>query len=89
VGPPKSAVPVLFLAGGRDASTPPAWARKVAEGLPNSRVVEIPAMSHLPIGLDHIECLDLMADAFFAKGSAKGLDTSCMAGMTPPPFVTR
>jgi pimeloyl-ACP methyl ester carboxylesterase len=87
--PPKSSAPVLLLAGGRDATTPPAWAHQVSAGLPNSRVVEIPAMSHLPVGLAHIECLDQMADAFFAKASVKGLDTSCVAEMTPPPFATR
>jgi len=52
-------------------------------------VVIIEAMGHLPTGLDHLECLDRIADAFFAKGSAQGLDTSCVATMTPPPFATQ
>ena len=81
--PLKSSIPVLLLAGGRDATTPPAWARQVAAGLPQSRVVIIEAMGHLPTGLDHLECLDRIADAFFAKGSAQGLDTSCVAHARP------
>jgi pimeloyl-ACP methyl ester carboxylesterase len=86
--PVRSQTPVLFLAGGRDATTPVFWARKVAAGLPNSRIVVIGPASHLPVGLTNIECLDRIADAFFAKASAQGLDTSCIGTMKPPPFVT-
>ncbi len=87
--PLRSNIPVLLLAGGRDATTPPSWARQVSAGLPNSRVVIIEAMSHLPVGLDHLDCLDRLADAFFAKGSAEGLDTACVATMTPPAFISQ
>ncbi len=76
---------VLFLSSGQDASTPTAWARAVAAGLPRSRVVIIPAMTHLPVGLANMTCLDRIIDRFFAKGSAEGLDTSCIQTMTPPP----
>jgi pimeloyl-ACP methyl ester carboxylesterase len=86
--PVRSKIPVLFLAGGRDATTPVFWARRVAAGLPNSRVVVIERATHLPVGLDHIDCPDRIADAFFARGSANGLDTSCVATMRPPPFAT-
>lgn len=86
--PLRSNVPVLLLAGGHDATTPPSWARQVAAGLPNGRVVTIEAMSHVPVGLAHMDCLDRMMDAFFARGSAEGLDTACVAAMTPPPFAT-
>jgi pimeloyl-ACP methyl ester carboxylesterase len=81
-------IPVLLLSGGRDATTPSAWARRVAATLGNSRVVIIPAMTHLPAGLDNMECLDRMMDAFFATASARELDTSCVATMSPPPFAT-
>lgn len=84
--PVKSDVPVLFLAGGRDATTPPKWADRIAAGLPRSRVVLIEQVAHLPIGLSNIVCLDRIAAAFFAKGSADGLNTSCIATMKPPPF---
>jgi pimeloyl-ACP methyl ester carboxylesterase len=87
--PVRSDIPVLFLAGGRDATTPVAWARQVAKGLPNSRVVVFEHATHLPVGLAHIDCPDRLIDAFFAKGSAEGLDTACVATMTPPPFATK
>jgi len=87
--PVESRVPVLLLAGGRDATTPVFWARQVARGLPNSRVVVVEQMTHLPVGLEHIDCPDRIMDAFFAQASAEGLDTSCVAGMAPPPFALR
>jgi hypothetical protein len=52
-------------------------------------VVVIEPMSHLPIGLTNIDCLDRIADAFFAKGDAEGLDTRCIASMKSPAFATR
>ncbi len=88
LAPTHSGIPVLLLSGGRDATTPSAWARQVAASLENSRVVIIPAMTHMPLGLDNMECLDRMMDSFFATGSAQVLDTSCVATMTPPPFAT-
>jgi pimeloyl-ACP methyl ester carboxylesterase len=87
--PLSSAIPVLLIAGGRDSTAPPAWARKVAATLPNSRVLEIEPLTHLPVGLSHMICMDQIMDAFYARGSAAGLDTSCIATMKPPPFVTR
>lgn len=85
---PVGRTPMLFLSGGRDASTPGTWARRVAAGFPNSRVVTIPAMTHLPVGLSNMICLDEVMERFFERGSVDGLDTGCIASMTPPPFVT-
>jgi pimeloyl-ACP methyl ester carboxylesterase len=84
--PVKSNVPVVFFAGGRDATTPVKWADQIAANLPRSRVVVIEQIAHLPIGLSNIVCVDRIAATFFAKGSADGLDTSCIATMKPPPF---
>jgi pimeloyl-ACP methyl ester carboxylesterase len=86
--PVRSNVPVLLMSGGRDATTPTAWARAIAARMPRSRVVVIAAMTHLPDGLANMECLDRIMDGFFAKASVDGLDTSCLATMTPPPFKT-
>lgn len=80
-------VPVLFLAGSMDYVTPASWAREIAAGFRRARVVEIPAMGHFPDGLEKMACLDEMIAAFFAKGDAPGVDTSCVAGMKRPPFV--
>jgi pimeloyl-ACP methyl ester carboxylesterase len=87
---PQSAVPdlpVLLLAGDRDYVTPPAWADEVAAGFPRARVVVIPKLGHFPFGLDGMACYDELIAGFFRAGRADALDASCVAGMTPPPFV--
>lgn len=86
--PPSPDTPVLFLAGGRDQTTPAVWAGLIAMDYPNSRVVVIPPMAHGIDGVEGVECFDSLALAFYAAGSAKDLDRSCLATMKPPPFVT-
>ena len=85
--PLRSDIPVLLLSGGRDATTPVDWARRVAAGLPNSSVLVFDHMTHLPIGLENVACVDQLMDAFFAKASSRGLNASCRLAMTPPPFA--
>ncbi len=84
--PVRSDIPVLLLSGGRDATTPTAWARQIAASLPNSRVLVFDYMTHLPVGLENMDCVDRVMDAFFSKASAQGLDAGCRASMAPPPF---
>jgi pimeloyl-ACP methyl ester carboxylesterase len=86
LSPLKSDIPVLLLSGGRDATTPTRWAEQIASGLPNSRVLVFEHMTHLPVGLDNMICLDRIMDAFFLRMSAKDLDAGCIASMIPPPF---
>lgn len=85
--PLRSDIPVLLLSGGRDATTPTAWARRVAAGLRNSRILVFKYMAHLPVGLENIVCVDRLMDAFFSKASVQGLDASCSLTMAPPPFA--
>jgi 3-oxoadipate enol-lactonase len=40
-------VPALVLVGSEDVSTPPARARRLADALPNARLVQIPGVGHL------------------------------------------
>ena len=82
-----SSIPVLLIAGDRDSTTPLSWAKRVASRLSNSRIVEIAPLTHLPVGLSNMICMDEMMDAFYARASVSGLDTSCIASMKPPPFV--
>lgn len=84
--PLRSRIPVLIFAGGRDATTPVAWARRLLTGLPNGRLVEIEPMTHLPIGLSDMGCIDRIMVQFYARGSASDLDTRCVAGMKPMGF---
>lgn len=82
-----SDVPALFMAGEMDHVTPVQWARDVASGLVNARVVVVPHLGHFPDGLSHMECYDRVIYDFFEAGTAANLDLSCIATMQPPPFV--
>jgi pimeloyl-ACP methyl ester carboxylesterase len=78
----RSQVPVLLLSGARDSVTPPQFADRVAKQLPASRHIIFPESSHGNWGF----CgLKLMAD-FIDKGSAEGLDVSCVNQQKPPKF---
>jgi pimeloyl-ACP methyl ester carboxylesterase len=81
-----SDVPALLIAGGMDHVTPVQWARDVASGLVNARVVVVPDLGHLPGGLDNMECYDRVIRDFFDAGSAANLDLSCIETMRAPPF---
>jgi len=80
-------VPILLLSGGMDYVTPTAWAREVAAHDPKARVVVIPALGHFPDGLSDMACYDRVMADFLARGDATKLDTACIAGMKPGPFV--
>jgi len=84
--PVSASTPVLIFSGYMDPVTPPVWAEGVAHQLPNSRIVLIHHGAHVPVGLSHLECLDDLILQFLARASVTGLDTSCVAQMTPPAF---
>lgn len=79
--------PALLLAGSMDAVTPPEWAERMVEQMPNALLVIIPLLGHFPDGLSNMECYDDLIARFFEAGSAEHLDTSCVAKMLPPPFA--
>jgi pimeloyl-ACP methyl ester carboxylesterase len=81
--PVASDVPVLMLSGELDAATPARDATEAARTLPNARQVLIKNVAH-----DYFDdCLrDLVAD-FFARGSARDLDTRCVEALRRPPFA--
>lgn len=79
--------PVLLISGEMDPVSPPAWAAEAARTLPNSRQVIVPHGGHLLDGMEGAdECLDSVVLAFYAAGSAAGLDTACLTALKPPPF---
>lgn len=80
-------VPLLAIVGDRDYVTPVAWARKVVAGSSAGRLVVIPKMGHMPMGMTGAECLDAILLDFFARPGAAELDTACIDTMHPPPFV--
>jgi pimeloyl-ACP methyl ester carboxylesterase len=86
--PVVSTVPTLLMAGGMDPVTPVAWAQEVSAGLTNSLVLVIDQLGHYPDGLAHMECYDAVIADFFKSGTVVGLNTDCLATMTPPAFRT-
>jgi pimeloyl-ACP methyl ester carboxylesterase len=82
-----SAVPILFIAGDLDPVSPADWAQETVARFPNGVLVRVPRGAHVLDGLTALDtCLDAVILRFLDEGSAKGLDTSCFAAMTPPPF---
>jgi pimeloyl-ACP methyl ester carboxylesterase len=86
--PVSSDVPVLVFSGNFDPVTPPKYGEEVAKSLPNSRRVVIPQAGHILDGLTDPGCPDRIIMEFMDKGSAEGLDTSCVDRMAAPPFAT-
>ncbi|HEX8112681.1 MAG TPA: alpha/beta hydrolase [Kofleriaceae bacterium] len=86
--PVRSDVPVLLVSGPYDPVTPPRFAAEVAKSLPHAVQLTVPDGHHGPGGLAHPECFGGITARFFERGTADGLDTTCVAGMTRPPFVT-
>lgn len=81
--------PVLFIAGDRDPVSPPQWASDAVKMFPNGRLQILPNGAHVVDGLSGLDtCFDPLVIAFFERGSATGLDLSCMAHMLPPPYRT-
>jgi pimeloyl-ACP methyl ester carboxylesterase len=81
--PVVSDVPALFLAGEYDAALPSTVARRTAETLSNSTVVEFPGAGHSVVLAG--ECpLDVMGS--FLDDPSSAPDTSCLAKMDTPQF---
>jgi pimeloyl-ACP methyl ester carboxylesterase len=80
----RSDVPVLLFSGERDPVTPPADAALVAKGFPHGLLVTIPHGTHAGGG----KCEQRLIADFIEKGSAQGLDLSCIKAAPPEPFVT-
>lgn len=86
--PVKGDIPTLLLSGELDPVTPPWMAREVARHLSRAKHVIVEEGHHGPDGLSNAECLDGLIRSFLAAGNAEGLDTSCVATMKRPAFVT-
>ncbi len=83
--PLRSDVPTLLVSGERDPVTPPEFGERVAPGLARGRHVLIPHGGH---GSGGGACLDGLVARFVERGSAEGLDASCLQAIGPPRFKT-
>ncbi len=83
--PVVSELPTLVMAGEYDPITPPAWGERAASRLSNGVFVLFPGVGHA--ASLSADCARDVALAFFDDPSGS-LDTSCVAAMAPPAFVT-
>lgn len=83
--PVQSDVPTLLLSGEYDPITPPANAEQAAQSLPNSLHIIAPQQGHIVVFRG---CIPTLAADFVESASFEGLDTSCVADLTPLPFFT-
>lgn len=81
--PVVSDVPALVLSGELDPVTPPSWGQSVAEHLENARHITAPGTGH---GVIATACGGRLIREFIERGTAEGLDASCMAGIRRPGF---
>jgi pimeloyl-ACP methyl ester carboxylesterase len=81
----RSGVPALLLSGERDPVTPPADAALVAKGFTHGLWVLIPHGTHNGAGA----CEERVVADFVERGSAEGLDVSCLKTAQAVPFLTR
>lgn len=81
--PVRSRVPTLLLSGDLDPVTPPSWAEQVREHLPTSRHIIVPGTGH---GVLTTGCGVRLVRDFIQRGSADGLDTSCVGTIRRPRF---
>lgn len=79
----QSDVPVLVINGERDPVTPPDFGVRTVRHLTRAVQVVVPYGSHG--GED--PCTDKIQVDFIEKGSAEGLDTSCVKGIRMTPFA--
>ncbi len=81
-------LPVLLISGLLDPVTAPAEAATIASTLPGARHITIPFGGHSSAGLAGIRCIHDLSEAFITRGSAEGLDLSCVSQISRPGFVT-
>ena len=84
--PLRSELPVLLLSGEFDPVTPPRYAERVLEGLPNGRHLVLRGQGHGTLGLG---CMPRLLGQFMETADAKALDAGCLDTMTyVPPFTS-
>jgi pimeloyl-ACP methyl ester carboxylesterase len=86
--PTRADAPVLILTGQWDPVTPPSQGDEAARSLPNSLHVVVPQGGHGFGGLQGRDCIRRLMVEFVERGTAKGLDTACVAGIKRQAFAT-
>jgi pimeloyl-ACP methyl ester carboxylesterase len=77
--------PLLLVTGELDPVTPPRFAERIAQNASNATLVIVPGMAHAGA----VRCVEEVVAQFVVRGSMREVDSSCVAGIKPPPFITR
>jgi pimeloyl-ACP methyl ester carboxylesterase len=80
--------PALLVSGERDPVTPARWGAEVASTLPNAVHLVVPDGGHGFEGMRGADCIDRLSEELVEKGTARGLDTSCVAKIARQDFAT-
>ena len=77
-----SDVPVVLVSGDLDPVTPPHWGETMKRSFRHAVHIVVPG-AHVSDN----PCIDAITNQVFTSGKVEGLDTSCVAKLTNPPFV--
>ena len=81
--PLHSDVPTLLLSGDADPVTPPANAKRLAQGLANHRLLTLAGEGHGQLATG---CMPRLVAAFLDARDPQGLDAACLEEHRPAPF---
>lgn len=81
-------VPTLLVSGELDPINPARYGEAALAHLSRGRHLIVPEAHHGLSGLVHAECVLGLQREFLERGSADGLDTSCLRTIHRQPFVT-
>jgi len=87
--PVRSDIPVLIVTGQWDPVTPPSNAEAAAKTLKNSLNLVVPHGAHGLGGLEGLDCIDRIMTEFVERGTAKGIDTSCVQNIRRKGFALK
>lgn len=87
--PTRADVPALILTGQWDPVTPPVYGDTAAKHLPHSLHLVVPHGGHGFGGLDGLDCIQNLTADFVNRGTARGLDTSCVKNIRRRGFLLK
>lgn len=87
--PTRSKVPALIVTGQWDPVTPPIYGDTAAKYLIQSLHVVVPHGGHGFNGLNGLACINNLMVSFIERGTAAGLDTSCVSAISRAGFVLK
>lgn len=82
--PLSSEVPVLILSGGNDPVTPQQYGERALASFKNGRHLVLAGQGHGQIATG---CMPRIVAQFIRSANAGGLETSCLEGVAPAPFM--